>query len=85
VQPSPDYDALRRQLAQHFGGRRSVPMEEIELYVLAETSFYYYKREALKPMEDQGLLSIDTSQYPLRKKGTFPDRISVDFATEVRA
>lgn len=66
-----DESVLQRTLSDHFK-RQSVSVEEVEEYVIAETPFYKFKTEALKPMEASRLILV-TSTDLKRRKGTFPE------------
>ena len=76
----PDYTILQRMLSQYFRGK-TVSIEEIEEYVIAETPFYKFRTEALKPMEiDSPPLIRVYSTDPKRKRGTFAEgKTSVQF------
>lgn len=67
----PDYAILQRMLSNHFKGQ-TVSIEEVEEYVIAETPFYKFKTEALKPMESTRLITV-TSTDPKRRKGTYAE------------
>ncbi|MGB8348363.1 MAG: three-Cys-motif partner protein TcmP [Ktedonobacteraceae bacterium] len=67
----PDYSILQRMLSDHFRGR-TVSVEEVEEYVIADTPFYKFKTEALKPMEAARKI-VAISIAPKRPKGTFAD------------
>ncbi len=58
-------------LSEHFKGQ-STGVEEVGEYVIADTPFYKFKTEALKPMEASRQILV-TSTDPKRKKGTFPE------------
>jgi len=74
----PNYRILQDQLIRKFGGRE-VDIDEIELFVLAETSFYHYNREALKPLEAAQRISARKVDGTERRKGTFPRGTLVRF------
>lgn len=65
----PDYSVLQRMLTDHFKGQ-TVSVENIDEYVIAETPFYKFKNEALKPLEIAGKISVLSSDFR-RRKGTF--------------
>src|SRR5260221_3640397 len=66
-----DYAILQRMLSNHFKGQ-TVSVEEVEEYVIAETPFYKYRTEVLKPMETGGRVT-GISTDPKRRKGTIAD------------
>ena len=67
----PDYTILQRMLSNHFKGQ-TIGVEDVEEYVIAETPFYKFKTEALRPMEEaRQVLAISTD--PKRRKGTFAE------------
>ncbi len=71
---SPDFDMLRKQILERFGGREAT-VREIEEFVLAETAFRetHYKRQVLKPLESSG--TIEAIDPPLgRRAGTYGDK-----------
>ncbi len=72
IGPQPDYGLLRRQLLERFAGE-VVPLSEIRIFVLAETSFLRYKGECLKLLESEGWLDA-VDPPPNRRKGTFADQ-----------
>jgi three-Cys-motif partner protein len=70
----PNYANLQRLLSSRFR-RQTVPIEEIEAYVLADTPYISYKQNALAPMEASSPPKIRvhlTDPGYKRKKGTFP-------------
>jgi three-Cys-motif partner protein len=76
----PDYTILQRMLSKHFHGK-TVSIEEIEEYVIAETPFYKFRMEALKPMEiaSPPLIQVQSTN-PKRVRGTFAEgKTSVRF------
>lgn len=66
-----DESVLQRTLSDHFQGH-TVSVEEVGEYVIADTPFYKFKTEALKPMEATGRIVV-TSTDARRKKGTFAE------------
>jgi three-Cys-motif partner protein len=69
----PNYADLQRQIIQRFKGN-TVSIADIEEYVLAETSYINFKKEALKPLEQASppkIYIVDSP--PKRKKGTYSD------------
>lgn len=78
-QLAPDYSLLKSQILGKFKNRAGVPILEIEIFVLAETAFRetHFKRQILKPMETAG--EIVVAGPPSRRRGTFPDGITVTF------
>ena len=66
-----DESVLQHTLSDHFKGQ-TVSVEEVEEYVIAETPFYKFKTEALKPMEASRRILV-TSTDLKRRKGTFPE------------
>jgi len=66
-----DNTVLQQMLTDHLKGQ-TVSVEEVEEYVIADTPFYKFKTEALKPMETSGKI-IAISSDPKRRKGTFAD------------
>jgi len=67
-----DDSVLQRMLANHFK-EQTVRVEEVEEYVIAETPFYKFRTEALKPMELAGQIEA-ISTDPKRRRGHFPER-----------
>ena len=67
----PDYTVLQCMISGHFKGQ-SVSVEEVEEYVIAETPFYKFKNEALRPMESAGQITV-ISTNPRRRRGTFAE------------
>jgi hypothetical protein len=67
----PNYSELERLLSTPFKGQ-TVSIEEVKEYVIADTSFYKYKAEALKPMEATSKIEI-ISADPKRRKGTYAE------------
>jgi hypothetical protein len=69
----PNYEDLQRLLTQHFKGK-IVKLDDIREYVLAETPYVNYKKEALKLMETDSPPKIRIIHPPLKRvKGTFAD------------
>jgi hypothetical protein len=71
---------LQRLLANQFKGK-VVSIADIKEYVLAETPFVIFKKEALRPMELASFPKIRAiNSAPKRKKGTFPnDDMLIEF------
>ena len=67
----PDYTILQRMLSNHFKGQM-VSTEEVEEYVIAETPFYKFRKEALRPLESARQINVISSD-PKRRKGTFAE------------
>lgn len=69
-QPEPDFGPLRAGILQTFAGQ-TVSVETIEHYVLVETPYKasHYKKQVLKPLQDEGLVNPVRGQ---RKYGTYP-------------
>lgn len=67
----PNYGELQRLLSKHFKGK-TVTVEDVKEYVIADTPFYRFKSEALKPMEEASQIEV-ISTDPRRKKGTYAD------------
>ncbi len=68
-----DYRVLQQQLKQQFAGQ-TVSLKAIEQYVLEETPFINYKKEALRPLElasPPGITVISSKTN--RSRGTFAD------------
>lgn len=85
----PKYIDLQERLSKEFQGK-TVPIEVIEEYVLAETPYITYKEMALAPMEAASPPQIQvfsTDPNYKRKKGDFPaGKTSIRFPqTVVRA
>ena len=78
IQPSPDYASLQEQLHSRFKGTE-VDMQDIRLFVLAETSFFHYKREALKPMEAAGQIEVLPPTGKRRRAWTYADDVRIRF------
>jgi three-Cys-motif partner protein len=71
----PNYVDLQRQLSEEFRGK-TVRIEDVEEYVLAETPYLAYKRDALVPMEAASppkIRVLPNYSGPKRRKGTFPE------------
>lgn len=67
----PNYGKLQRLLSKHFKGK-TVTVEEVKEYVIADTPFYKFKAEALKPMEVASQIEV-ISADPKRRKSTYAD------------
>jgi len=67
----PEYTILQGMLSNHFKGQ-TVSVEVVEEYVIAETPFYKFKTEALRPMEATGQITV-ISTDPKRRRGTFAE------------
>lgn len=67
----PNYSELERLLSKHFKGK-TVSIEEVKEFVIADTPFYKYKAEALKLMEAASKIEV-ISADPRRRKGTYAD------------
>ena len=66
-----NYADLRRMLVNKFRGK-TVSIEEIEEYVIAETPYVSYKKEALVPLESASSPQIRViSTDPKRRRGNF--------------
>ncbi len=63
-----DY-VLQQMLINHFKGQ-TARVEDVEEYVIAETPFYKFITEALRPLETAGKITVLSSD-PRRRKGTF--------------
>ena len=73
---SPNFDMLKRQILQRFGGREAT-VGEIEEFVLTETAFRetHYKRQVLKPLEGANPPMIEAVDPPPgRRSGTYGDK-----------
>jgi three-Cys-motif partner protein len=69
----PNYADLQDRLVKHFKGK-IVSVEDIAEYVRAETPYYIYKLEALRPLELAAPPKIRVvNPSPKRRKGTFSD------------
>jgi len=68
---APDLAQLQGLIVGRFSGR-TVPVEDIERFVIAETAFRetHYKRQILAPMERDGLVQVITSGR--QKKLSYP-------------
>lgn len=76
----PNHEDLSRMLSKQFKGR-TVSMEEIEEYVIAQTPYYLYKKEALKPMElaKEIVVKVTEPDYK-RRVGSFKEgKVLVQF------
>lgn len=76
----PNYDLLRQALCDRFAGDDWVSIEEVLEFVASdETDFHtgQVKTPVLKPMEEEGLLTVDeeTRNY----QGTYPDGTHIKF------
>jgi three-Cys-motif partner protein len=69
-QPEPDFGPLRAGILRSFADR-TVSVETIEHYVLVETPYKasHYKKQVLKPLQDEGLVHAVSGQ---KKYGTYP-------------
>ena len=79
--PETDTDHLKRLLRLHFRGRRLVPIEEIQEFVLRDTAYseaMHLKRRTLAPMEKERLIEVRRLSAKARK-GTFPEGTRVTF------
>jgi len=67
----PDFDQLRSEITRSFNGK-TVPVEEIEEFVLVNTPFLdtHYKRQVLDPMEREGVIEVTVS--PRKRRFAFP-------------
>lgn len=76
----PNYADLQRLLMDVFKGK-VVSVTEIREYVMAETPYIIFKKEALKPMEQASFPKIRIlNPAPKRVKGTFPnDDMLIEF------
>jgi three-Cys-motif partner protein len=75
---SPNYPALQRLLLERYSKQSDVRIEDIEEFVLAQTSFLYYKKEALAVLEEAGKITA-SKRNGKHRKGTFPDGTLVTF------
>lgn len=74
----PDFDQLREMLLDWGGGsERSV--DEVEQFVVEDTPFAHthYKRQVLKPLEKESVISVPRS--PRKKRYSFPDGTVIRF------
>ena len=70
--------ALEGMLVARFHGRSDpVPVEEIDAYVVCETPYLYFKKQALVPMEQSGAIAVLGGSK--RRRGTFPAGTLIDF------
>lgn len=69
---------LQQRIIAQFSGKR-VSIREIQDYVLTDTPFAleHLKKPVLKPMQQDGLIAV----YGQKIRGTFPDRVEVEFLT----
>lgn len=77
----PNFGFLRRQIIDAFGGKETA-RGAVEKFVLAETAFRetHYRKQVLKPLEDEGLLEV-INPPTNRRPGTFgPDDLQLRFA-----
>lgn len=80
-EPAPDLAPLREMLRQRFRGRRDVSIEDVESFVLLETSYsegIHLRRQTLAPMEREGLI---TGRHPWRERRrcTYPEGTLITF------
>jgi three-Cys-motif partner protein len=75
----PDFEGLRAMIVARFSGVQ-VSIEDLTNFVLSETPFLrtHFKAQILKPMELEGLLSIEHTKEG-RRRGTFPDGTVIRF------
>ncbi len=68
--PEPDFAPLSHAIVERFAGQ-TVPVEQIEEFVLVETPYKasHYKKQVLKPLQHDGTIEGVTGQT---RKGTFP-------------
>ena len=66
-----DNSVLQQMLTDHFKGQ-TPSVEDVEEYVIAETPFYKFKNEALKPLEIAEKITVLSSD-PKRRRGTFAE------------
>jgi three-Cys-motif partner protein len=78
-QLEPDFGLLKREIVAKFKARTGVQVGEIERFVLIETAFRetHFKRQVLRPMELGGEIEVHGPSG--RRRGTFPDGVTVDF------
>lgn len=81
IEPSPNYDSLQSQLKRHFDGQL-VPIETIKRFVLASTSFFRFKSEALKPMEAAGSIEVVPPPGKRHRLGGYPDGSQIRFISD---
>jgi three-Cys-motif partner protein len=77
---NPDIGQLKSLILTRFGGQKGVRVEDVERFVLVETSFHdgHYNRAVLNPMEKAGELYV--AESPRKRKGSFPAGTVLDFA-----
>lgn len=75
----PDFEGLKRMLVGQFR-RADVSIENLANFVLSDTPFLrtHFKTQILKPMEQQGELSVSRAKVG-RRQGTFPDGTIIRF------
>jgi three-Cys-motif partner protein len=75
----PNYADLRYRLMDHFRGK-IVPIEAIREYVLSETPYISFKREALHVLESASPAQIRVSSLNSnRRKGSFSEGSQIEF------
>jgi len=79
IEPSPDYRVLQEQLRERFPPGTEVSIKELRLFIFAETSFFHYKAEALKPLEQCGLIEVVRSSTKRRRAWSYPDDVRISF------
>jgi len=79
---APDFDRLRALIVSRFNGR-SVQVEEIERFVVAETPFLatHYKRQVLAELERSSPPLIEVLT-PRSRRGSYPDGTRIRFPIE---
>ena len=78
--PKPNYNLLKKLLLKEFSGK-IVSIEQIEEFVVIKTPFRetHYKKQILKPMEEEEPPKIKVRGGPGRRKGTYPPGTVIQF------
>ncbi|HQZ67492.1 MAG TPA: three-Cys-motif partner protein TcmP [Planctomycetaceae bacterium] len=77
---SPDFEPLKEALIQEFSGRGWIDIGQVSDFVASDKTNYHsgqLKSKALKPLEQEGKLEIDTATR--RRNLTYPDGVRLKF------
>ena len=77
-EPEPDFGPLRNAMLSYFQGQ-TVRIDEIERFVIVDTDYKstHYKKQVLKPLEDEGLVVCKSSR---KRRGTYPEGTVLQFS-----
>lgn len=78
----PDFGPLRTAIVERFSGQ-TVTIGEVEEFVLVETPYKAsgYKKQVLKPLEQEGVLVVPTTRS---RRLTYPNGVELSFQAEAR-